>query len=178
MKKILIIGTSGSGKTTLASKLSQLLNIPAYELDNLYWLPNWKAIPINLFRKEVDKLSDRDKWIICGNYSSVRDILWGKADTFIWLDYPFYLSFYRALLRSLKRIFIRETCCNGNYETISRTFLSKNSILLWVAKSHWRHKKNYISAFLEKQYRQKSLIRITSPKQLSAWMKLIEIKLL
>ncbi|WP_368072795.1 AAA family ATPase [Bacillus sp. FJAT-27225] len=34
-RKIHIIGLVGSGKTTLAKKLSQQLNIPHYELDNV-----------------------------------------------------------------------------------------------------------------------------------------------
>lgn len=36
-KKIHIIGSVGSGKTTLAKKLSEKLNIPFYELDNVMW---------------------------------------------------------------------------------------------------------------------------------------------
>ncbi|WP_054705170.1 AAA family ATPase [Bacillus sp. JCM 19041] len=36
-KKIHIIGPVGSGKTTLARKLANLLEIPAYELDNIVW---------------------------------------------------------------------------------------------------------------------------------------------
>ncbi len=37
LKKIYIVGTMGSGKTYLAKKLSKELNIPHYDLDDLYW---------------------------------------------------------------------------------------------------------------------------------------------
>jgi shikimate kinase len=36
LKKIHIIGSVGSGKTTLARTLSSHLNIPFYELDNVF----------------------------------------------------------------------------------------------------------------------------------------------
>lgn len=36
--KIHIISSVGSGKTTLAKKLSLMLNIPFYELDNVVWI--------------------------------------------------------------------------------------------------------------------------------------------
>lgn len=35
MRKILIIGIVASGKTTFAKKLSDILNIPYYELDDI-----------------------------------------------------------------------------------------------------------------------------------------------
>lgn len=168
MKRIAIVGTSGAGKTTVAKKLSRKLNIPAYELDNLYWLPGWQSTDWSIFAEKVSSIVEKDSWIICGNYSKVREIIWDKADMIIWLDYSFLLCFIRSLLRSIKRIFTKQQCCNGNYETISRTFFSKNSILLWIIKSHSRHKKSYASAFLEERYNKKVLVRVSSPKQLAA----------
>ena len=37
MKRIIIIGPSGAGKSTLSSKLGDILNIPVYHLDNIWW---------------------------------------------------------------------------------------------------------------------------------------------
>ena len=37
MAKIYILGSVGSGKTTFAKRLSNELNVPYYELDNLVW---------------------------------------------------------------------------------------------------------------------------------------------
>lgn len=41
MNKIIIIGSSGSGKSTLSRQLSNILDIPVYHLDALFWKPNW-----------------------------------------------------------------------------------------------------------------------------------------
>ena len=41
MSKIIVIGSSGSGKSTLSRELSNILEIPVYHLDKLFWKPNW-----------------------------------------------------------------------------------------------------------------------------------------
>lgn len=128
MQRILIVGTSGSGKTTLAKKLTQLLEIPAYDLDDYYWLPNWQPNP-DYLEQQLNQIISHSNWIISGNYSKFKAILWEQADTIIWLDYSFGRCFFQGLRRSLQRILKKETCCNGNYETFRRTFLSTNSLL-------------------------------------------------
>lgn len=49
MKKIFIIGISGSGKSTLAKKLSIILKIPSFDLDDILWI-----------KKYSDKRSSKD----------------------------------------------------------------------------------------------------------------------
>ena len=44
MNKIIVIGSSGSGKSTLSKQLSNILDIPVYHLDALFWKPNWVMI--------------------------------------------------------------------------------------------------------------------------------------
>ncbi len=81
--------------------------------------------------------------MIDGNFSIVRDIVWARADTIIWLDYPFYVIFLQALARSIKRIVTKEKLFADNVESFKQTFFSKNSILYWICKSHWDYKKTY-----------------------------------
>lgn len=170
VKKIAIIGTSGSGKTTLAKELSKCLKIQSYELDNLYWLPNWQCVDLDLLRQKVKSITNNKHWIICGNYSNLRDITLEKADTIIWLDFPITLVLYRNLVRAFKRIFSKKAICNGNYETFSKTFFSKDSILLWALTTHWKHKKIYPRLFREKEYSQKNILRFGSTGILSKWL--------
>jgi len=124
MQKIIIVGTSGCGKSTLALKLEQLLEIPQYDLDDYYWLPNWQPNPVYL-KDLLDTILQQDSWIINGNYSKFQPLLWGNADTIIWLDFTLSRCFYQCLKRSLSRLISQTPCCNGNFETFLRTFFSK-----------------------------------------------------
>jgi adenylate kinase family enzyme len=83
MKRIVIIGNSGCGKTTLANKLGSILKINCIDLDDYYWLSNWQPRDLEEFYIIVDKLTQNQTWIISGNYSKVRDLIWSKCDLII-----------------------------------------------------------------------------------------------
>lgn len=142
-KRIVIIGTSCSGKSTLSKRISQNLNIPHYELDNYFWESNWTSIPEDKFIQIVGDFTNKNNWVICGNYSSVRDIIWNKSTDIVWIDYPLYLIFYRAVRRSIIRAYTKEKICNGNVESFKKSFLTKDSIILWVLKTYYKRKKEY-----------------------------------
>ena len=143
MSRIAIIGTSCSGKTTLAGQLSKVLHIPHIELDTLFWKKDWQTEEREKFRQKVALEVKKETWVIDGNFSIVRDLVWARADTIIWLDYPFHVIFLQALVRSIKRIVTREKLFANNVETFRQTFISKNSILYWICVSHWDYKKTY-----------------------------------
>jgi adenylate kinase family enzyme len=52
MKRIAIIGSGGSGKSTLARNLGDVLGLPVYHLDNLYWQPAWPR-PVGTVAREL-----------------------------------------------------------------------------------------------------------------------------
>lgn len=145
MKRIVIIGTSGSGKTTLGRHLAQNLDYPMTDLDDLYWLPNWVKRPKEEFAALIEEATQPDQWIICGNQSSYRHLIWPKADTIIWLDLPLPLLFFRTLRRALRNIRHKTTFCNGNRESFSRLF-SRYSVLSYVIKGYFKHQRDYCQA--------------------------------
>ncbi len=91
MKRIVVIGSSSSGKTTLGKALSKKFNIEHKELDLFFWEPNWTQAEDKSFRKRVDPFTAQETWITDGNFSQVRDLVWGRATTVIWPDYPFHI---------------------------------------------------------------------------------------
>jgi len=85
-QRVAVIGTTGSGKTTLARHIAKRRGIPHIELDALHWEANWTETPLTVFRARVSEAVAPPAWITDGNYSKVRDIVWGRADTIIWLS--------------------------------------------------------------------------------------------
>jgi len=92
-QRISVVGTSGSGKTTVGRAIADRLGIPFIELDALAWLPGWVNRPLAELRELVDERTRGPMWVVDGNYSKVRDLVWGRADTVVWLDYPFHHVF-------------------------------------------------------------------------------------
>jgi hypothetical protein len=109
------------------------------ELDQVYWGPNWTERPRDEFREVVSERVSGDRWVVDGNYSMVRDILLPRATDAVWLNYSFPVVFGRALSRTCRRIISREELFSGNRETFRKSFLSRDSILWWVIRTHrWR----------------------------------------
>ena len=139
--KIIITGTTCTGKTTLGKKLSDHFSVPQIDLDEYYFLPNWKEKEKPTFIKEVLlAIEGKEKWIVTGNFQSIlKDTLWVEATTVIWLDYNLFVILRRYFTRTFRRVFFEEKCCGDNYETWRRTF-SKDSLFWWIFKSYWKRK--------------------------------------
>lgn len=155
LKRVAVIGTSCSGKTTFAAQLAQLMRVKHIELDAIYWLPNWIPRPPDEFRTLVEEAICAEQWVLDGNYSRTRDMVWSRATALIWLNYPLPVVVYRALRRTTQRVFDKQTLYAGNRETFRRAFLSKDSILLWVLKTYYRRRREY--ARLVQEYQDKAL---------------------
>ena len=132
LQRIVVVGTSGSGKTTIVRQLAQLLGSRLIELDALHWLPNWTEEQPDAFRRKVRDAVRAPRWIVDGNYGNVRDLIWPSATSVVWLDYSFPRVFWRVLVRTIRRNVGGEVLFGGNRESLRRSFLSRDSILLWV----------------------------------------------
>jgi adenylate kinase family enzyme len=175
MNRIAVVGATGSGKTTLAGKIAQRLGIPHLETDSLYWGPNWKPIPLDEFRLRMDTVTRSEQWVVDGNYSKVRDLVWGRADTLVWLDYPFLLVFWRLLRRSIPRVFSRVELWNSNYETFRNIFLSRDSLFVWLFQSYPRQKRAFPVLVTEPMFSHLAFVRLKSPREADAWFHQIPV---
>lgn len=91
MKKIIVIGPSGSGKSEFSRKLHNILNIPLYSLDNIWWKKDKTHITRDEFDIKLNELLNLDEWIIDGDYSRTYEARMKMCDTIIFLDYPLYV---------------------------------------------------------------------------------------
>ena len=167
-QRICVIGTSGAGKTTLACQVAQKLNIPHFELDSLFWEPNWVTAPRDIFRRRVEESLVSNNWIVDGNHSKTRDIVWGKANTLVWLDYSFPLIMSRVLWRTFHRVVTKQQICNGNYESLKKTF-SKESIILWSLQTYRKRKREYPILIKQPEYSHLNIVRLNSPQAAEDW---------
>ncbi len=165
LQRVVVIGTSCSGKTTFAKSLAQKLNVLHIELDAIHWKENWTPAPTEEFRASARVATAPETWVLDGNYSAVRDIVWARATTLIWLDYPFPVVAGRALGRTLRRAVSQEPLWAGNTETLRRALLSKDSILWWVLKTYRKRRRDYPLRFREPQNRHLEVTVISSPAQ-------------
>src|SRR5205823_937714 len=101
--RILILGRTGSGKTTLARQLAAAGGVPHVELDSLYFGPDFSTAPLSVLRERTSAAIAGDRWVTDGNKRAVRDLVWPRADTIIWLDYSAYVSLWRLARRARAR---------------------------------------------------------------------------
>jgi len=164
------VGTSGSGKTTLASRIAQQLGIAHVELDSLYWGPGWTPVPRPLFLERVAEALSGEAWTTDGNYSAVRDIVWMRADTILWLDYALPVVMWRVIWRTIRRSALREELWNGNRERIGTALLSRDSIVLWAFNSYQRRKKEYPMLFGQPEYAHLQIVHLSAPRAAEEWL--------
>src|SRR5262245_50276342 len=98
MRKVVVVGNSGSGKSTLARALASRLGVAYIELDALHHGPGWTRRPT--FVADVDAATLGSEWVVDGNYAAVRELLWSRADTIVWLDLSRWLTEWRVVRRS------------------------------------------------------------------------------
>ncbi|MCI8482766.1 MAG: adenylate kinase [Lachnospiraceae bacterium] len=88
MKKIIVIGSPGAGKSTFARKLHDATGIPLYYLDMLWHKPDRTTSSREEFDQKLEKILEKDQWIIDGNYQRTLEKRLEECDTVFLMDYP------------------------------------------------------------------------------------------
>ena len=86
-KKILIIGCPGSGKSYLSRKLSSILDIPCFHIDNLYWNSDKTHITREELVLKYNDILNLNEFILDGNYISTLEYRLKYANVVIFLDF-------------------------------------------------------------------------------------------
>ena len=174
-RRIVVLGTSGSGKTYLAQSLSQLFGVPHVEFDAYRHGPNWTETPDDIFRKQLAEALQGERWIADGNYSVARAVVWPRATTLVWLDYPLRVVLWRLFWRILRRGIFRQELWNGNKENMwEHFFFRKDSLFVWVFKTHWLRRRTLPLAFSQPEYAHLNVVRLYSQKATKNWLSSLE----
>ncbi len=170
-QRINVVGTTGSGKTTVARAIAERLGLRHIELDALFWKPNWGETPDDEFLPAVDEATRGDRWVLDGNYSRTRPIVWPRADTIVWLDYRFPTVFWQLLRRTVRRAATREELWDGCRERLRVSFFSRDSILLWCLQTYWRRRRTYPELFARPEHAHLKVVYLRSPREAAAWLR-------
>ena len=162
MERVVIVGASCSGKTAIARRVASILQAPHIELDAIHWLLSWQERDDDEFRELTQAVVAADRWVVDGNYAMVRDIIWPRATTVVWLNYSFPVVLWRAFRRTLIRSVSRQTIFSDNKETIRRSFFSRESILLWVFTTYRLRRKQFRTIFDARNYPEVEFIELSS----------------
>jgi energy-coupling factor transporter ATP-binding protein EcfA2 len=170
-ERILILGRTGSGKTTLARELAAALGIPHVELDSLYFGPNFSRAPLSLLRERTTAAIAGDRWVTDGNKRTVRDLVWPRADTIIWLDYPLYVSLWRLLKRARTRTVAlsAEAAQNDRRAGLPRQMLLAASGVLTALRSHRGLRREYLRMLAQPANEHLAVARLRSPRAAREW---------
>ena len=169
-----MVGTTGSGKTTCARALAETLGCPHVELDALFWERGWKMADLDAFRARAANAIAGDEWVADGNYraAGVLKLVWSRADTVVWLDYPLVVTVPRLLRRMLARI--RDGAelwpGTGNRETVRNAFLNRDPLVWFAIRTHRGRRRRFGEMLAQPEFAHLLVHRFRKPREADEWL--------
>lgn len=172
VRRISVVGTSGSGKSTVGRQLARGLGVPFVELDSIYHQPGWVPLPAEEFRRRVAEEAAGEGWVIDGNYSKARPLVWARADTVLWLDLPRWTVMRQVTWRSLRRAAFRVELWNGNRERWANlfTWAPEDSVISWAWHRHAVYRERYAAAAADPAYAHLHFVRLRSRAEIRRFL--------
>src|ERR671931_1822508 len=171
-ERIVVLGRTGSGKTTLARELAAALGVPHVELDALYFGPDFSTAPLSVLRDRTSAAIAGDRWVTDGNKRAVRDLVWPRADTIVWLDYPVYVSLWRLARRARSRTsaLSAQAAQAGRRTGLPRQMLAAARGVLTALRSHRGQRREYPRMFAQPSNAHLAVARLRSPRATRRWI--------
>lgn len=117
----------------------------------------------------MSRLTAGPRWIIDSlGCPEVRDLLWDRADTVIWLDCPRRVVMPRVLYRSLRRTVTREVLFGGNRETWTG-WLSREHPAWWAWSHHGSRRTEVERRVRDPRFAPLDTLRFGHPDDTAAW---------
>lgn len=108
MNRVAVFGKPGSGKSTLSKALAAASGIPLHPLDSMAYHASGEPVERATFDAAHDAVLASERWIIdgLGPLASFNQRL-AEADTLIYIDLPYWLSYGLVTKRLLKGLVVR-----------------------------------------------------------------------
>lgn len=168
MRKIALFGPPATGKSTLARWLTEQLGYPHTDLDEILFTPDG-PLPLPEFRQQAAQITERDTWIVEGNFSKLADVVWHRADVLVWLDFPLYLIVYRIVRRSLRQLAGRDDSPQAKRLTWRKAFFNRRSLLRSAIRKYRNNRPRYARQVAETAALGVEIVRLRSPRAVRRW---------
>ena len=169
MRKVMVIGSAGAGKSTFSTSLGEILDLPVYHLDSIFWQPGWVKTEREDWARTQEALVSGDAWILDGNYGSTLEIRVRACDTVIFLAYSRWLCLARVIKRWLRwRGRTRPDLNSGCVE-----YMPDWEFLTWI----WGYPKTSaprVLGLLEKYREGRQVFVIESPRELERFVRRVK----
>jgi hypothetical protein len=156
-----VAGCAGSGKSTFARQLAARTALPLVERDALGVLgsPSYLAT--------LESLVLEPRWILDGAPYYLDDLVYGTADTVIFLDYPKSVVMWRVLRRTVSVELLRRPS-GAHHPGVPSVWRDKTHPLRWAWSSHRsRHEEGLA---LTNRLADTAFLRFTRPAQTERWL--------
>lgn len=163
--RIWVVGPCGAGKSTIAKRLATTLGVEATSLDGIHWRPGWVEGSRAETAERIAAVAARPRWVVDGNYERHRTQHLDRIQLYVWLDFPLHKALPRLVKRSVHRSLRKVPVCNGNHESLWRTFCHRESILLWALTSDKRRRRGLLEETATRPH-----VRLRSQREVDRWL--------
>ena len=166
MKKIAVFGKPGSGKSTLSKNLASVTGIELHQLDSILYKKNGDRVDRQTYDREHGIILSSDSWIIDGfdlleSFNKRIDV----ADTLIYIDLPYIVSYWLVTKRFLKGLVAKPEGWPDGCSILKGTLQSYK--MLKLCPKFWND--DFLQT-LEKKSTNKSIYVIRSISELNSFI--------
>lgn len=131
MKKIAVFGKPGSGKSTISKALALATGIELHQLDSIVYKANGELVEREVFDLAHDNIINSESWIIdgfgpLGSFNTRLE----AADTLVYIDLPYPISYWFVTKRMLKGLFVKPEGWPDGSSVIKGTIQSYKTLKL------------------------------------------------
>lgn len=169
MKKIAVFGKPGGGKSTLSRKLSAATGIKLCALDLVEYKQNGERVAPDVYTRNHTDWLESDSWIIDG--LGTLESFWSRldaADTFVYIDLPYYVHYWWATKRLLTSMFVKPEGWPEGCSVLKGTLASWKYLRL--SPKFWTDE---LFKEIKVRGKDKNIYRISSVKELNTFVEQI-----
>ena len=129
---------------------------------------------LETFRSRVRSAVSGERWVVDGNYraAGALDLVWSRADTVVWLDYPLPLVLARLVRRIVARI--RDGAelwpGTGNRETLRNAFFTRDPLPWFAVRTHRGRRRRLSEALARPEFAHLAVHRFREPREAERWL--------